>query len=238
MTPDSRDEWRGLYRAGAMAALAGFVLLPMQIGCYVLWPPTLEVEPLFAVLNENWARGLVGLDVFMLLNSALNLILFAALAAALWRSNRPVVLVTGMLVVVATATHFSSSTAFELLDLARQYAASSDPEIKRQLLAAGRFALAAFQGTAFDIYYVMSAVMLISFGWLMLRAPEFGPLPGWLAVAAGVLMLIPATAGQVGIYLSLASLLPWFFLLFVLWRRLWRLGQAPSLDLRSAAVRA
>lgn len=231
---ESGDDWKRLYRAGAIAALASFVLLPMQIACYVVWPPTLSVEPLFAVLNDNWLRGLVGLDVFMLLNSGVNLIIFVALTAALWRFNKPVVMFAATLVVVATAAHFSSSTAFELLDLARQYAASSDPEVKRQLLAAGRFALAAFQGTAFDIYYVLSGVMLISFGWVMRQTPGFGRLPGWLAIAAGTLMLIPATAGQVGIYLSLISALPWFFLLFVLWRRLWRLGQAPSIEMRAA----
>lgn len=228
---DNDDDWKRLYRAGAITALTAFVMLPMQIACYVVWPPTLTIEPLFAVLTDNWVRGLVGLDVFMLLDSALNLIIFAALAVALWRTNRPVVLIASVFVVVATAAHFSSSTAFELLDLARQYTATTDPEVKRQLLAAGRFALAAFQGTGFDIYYVMSGIMIISFGWVMLRSPDFGRLPGWLAIVSGGLMLVPATAGQVGTYLSLASLLPWFVLLFVLWRRLWRLGREQILHL-------
>ena len=103
-----------------------------------------------------------------------------------------------------------------------------------QLLAAGRFALAAFQGTGFDIYYVMSGIMIISFGWVMLRSPDFGRLPGWLAIGSGGLMLVPATAGQVGTYLSLASLLPWFALLFMLWRRLWHLGREQVLHLAPA----
>ena len=84
---DNDDDWKRLYRAGAITALTAFVMLPMQIACYVVWPPTLTIEPLFGVLTDNWVRGLVGLDVFMLLDSALNLIIFAALAVALWRTK-------------------------------------------------------------------------------------------------------------------------------------------------------
>jgi hypothetical protein len=43
---------------------------------------------------------------------------------------------------------------------------------------------------------------------------------------SGILMAVPSTFGTVGLYFSLASLVPWVVFAVLVARRLWRLGEA------------
>jgi hypothetical protein len=211
-------DWRLLYRIGAMGAFITMVMIPIQIGFFVIWPPNYDVEAQFALFTADRFRGAIGLDALFIVDNVANIGLFVALGVALWRDNRSLALIAVVLSLVSSASYFSSNTIFEMADLSSKYAAATDPEIRSQLLAAGRFALATFQGTAFDIYYELGAAALLLLGWVMLEGRRFGRVTAWLAVVSGVLMIV----------LSLLSLPPFFVFLGTVGRQLWRLSLTPA----------
>ena len=80
--------WLGLVRTGAWAALSSGVLIGVQIAGYLIWPPPGTAEGFFRVLSENPMAGLLMLDLLYPLSNVLTLLLYAALAVALWRGSR------------------------------------------------------------------------------------------------------------------------------------------------------
>lgn len=205
-------------------------MIPIQIVFYMVWPPQLQVEAMYAVFAQNWFRGLESLDLLLVLDAVFNLVAFLAVGIALWGTNRSAVLIALALQVAGTAAYFGANTGFEILDLATQYAATTDEVLRSQLLAAARFALANFQGTAFSVYYVLGGVVMLLVSRVMLQGRVFGRLTGWLGVVAGVVMLVPPipATGQLGVILSLASLVPLIVWLVLVGLRLWRMASHPS----------
>lgn len=228
---DSSD-WGLLYRAGALSAFAVVIMIPIQIAFYLVWPPVLEVEAMFAVFAECWLRGLESLDVLLLMDTVFNMLTFLALGVALWRTGKSLVLIALVLMVAGAAAYFSANTSFEIMDLAGQYATAGDAETRSGLLAAGRFAIASFQGTAFAVYYFLGGVETLLVSLAMLRSHLFSRFAGWLGVIAGVLMLVPPlpATGQLGIALSLLSLVPLIIWLALVGRRLWLLAAEPAAE--------
>jgi len=129
---------------------------------------------------------------------------------------------------VGIAAYYPSNTAFEMLALSRQYAAAVNEAQQTALLGAGQSMLAIYGGTAFDVYYVFNAVTLLIISVLILRSPLFSRTIAVMGLASGILMVIPSTAGTIGLTLSLASLFPWVVFLILITPRLFRLGANPS----------
>ncbi|GAB6274515.1 MAG: hypothetical protein STSR0004_13780 [Peptococcaceae bacterium] len=88
--------------------------------------------------------------------------------------------------------------------------------------------LETYKGTAFDIYYVLNTIVLFVFSVVMLRSDIFSKTTAYLGILAGVLMVVPSSAGTIGLYFSLASLVPWAIWLILVARRLFQLGQGVS----------
>lgn len=87
--------------------------------------------------------------------------------------------------------------------------------------------LAIYQGTAFDVSYVLLAVAPLIITVVMLRSKSFGKVTAYVGMVANVLavgLFVPV----IGVFLSLASvvgLLIWYVLLA---RRLFLLAQGVS----------
>jgi hypothetical protein len=100
-----------------------------------------------------------------------------------------------------------------MLSLSRQYASASGELQQAALLGAGQALLETYRGTVFDVYYVLNAVSLLIFAFVMLhssmRSSTFSKTTAVFGIIAGVLMAIPSTAGTLGLIFSLASLIPW-----------------------------
>jgi hypothetical protein len=86
----------------------------------------------------------------------------------------------------------------------------------------------AFASNFEAVYYVLSAVTLLITSVVMLRSNVFSKTIAYLGILAGVLMLVPSTAGTVGLTLALASLVPFAIWLVLFARRLFQLGQGVS----------
>jgi len=130
--------------------------------------------------------------------------------------------------ITGIAAYFASNTAFEMLSLSSQYSAAATEAQRAMFLTAGQVMLETYKGTAFDIYYVLNTIVLFVFSVVMLRSNIFSRTTAYLGILAGVLMVVPSSAGTIGLYFSLASLVPWAIWLILVARRLFRLGQGVS----------
>jgi hypothetical protein len=221
--------WRGLYRAGGAAALIMVALILVQVTVYVAWhPPAFDgpVLPWFELLQDNQLLGLLSLDFLYLVDSALLAVMYLALYAALRWSSESAMLVGTVLGLVGVAAYYASNTAFEMLYLSNQYAEAAMEAERAAFLAAGEAALAAYRGTAFEVYYVLNDITLLVIAAVMLRSPIFGRATAFAGLIAGVLMTVPSSVGTLGTYMALASLLPWTVFSVLVARRLFRLGRA------------
>lgn len=227
---DTADQrWRGLYRTGGAAAVVMVALILVQITVYVGWPPPAFAGPAlpwFELLQDNRLLGLLSLDLLYLVDSALLVVMYLALYVALRRTSESAMLVGTVLGLVGVAAYYASNTAFEMLYLSNQYAAATTEAQRATFLTAGEAALAAYRGTAFDVYYVLNDITLLVIAVVMLRSHIFSRATAYTGLVAGVLMAVPSSAGTLGTYMALASLLPWVAFSVLVARRLFQLDRA------------
>lgn len=215
--------WQTLHRVGGMAALAVLVLIPVQMVVFILWPPPSSVIGWFTLFQENALVGLLNMDFLLIVDYLLLIGVFSALWAFLRRANESLMAIALILQLVATATYLASTVAFEMLTLSNQYATATT-EVERSIfLAAGQTMLATWQGTAFDVSYVLSAIAILIVSAVMLRSHQlFCKTTGYAGLSTGVLALVPPTAGRIGVIFSLVSLVPMVIWLALIARRLLR----------------
>ena len=222
-TTDPR--WKGLYKASGAAVLVSVALIPIQIIIFIAWPPPSTVEGFFTVFQNNWLLGLLSLDLLYIANNVLMILIYLALYAALKRDSESSMAIALALGLVGIAAYFASNTAFEMLSLSNQYAAATTEAQSTMLLGAGQAMLEIYKGTAFAVYYVLNAAALLIFAVVMLRSNIFSKVTAYIGILAGVLMIIPSTAGTLGLYFALASLVPWAIFSVLIARRFFQLGQ-------------
>lgn len=194
---------------GAFAALTIVLIIPVQIVIFSLYPPPDTVEGFFAVFAQSKWLGLLSLDLLYYLNNALLSLVYLALFVALRKVNYSAMLIALMLGLIGIAVYYSSSVGFEMLALSKDFQQSNSAETSQQILAAGRAILARYKGSAFDVYYVLNAVALIIISLVMFRPNRFGRAAAVWGLIAGIFMIIPSTAGTIGLIFSLISLVPW-----------------------------
>lgn len=216
---------KGLYRIGAVAALIGVVVMVFQIVIYVAWPPPGTVEGFFALFQENPLLGLLSLDLLYILNNTLLVPIYLALYLAIRRFAPSATLIALLLGLLGIGAYYASTIAFEMLSLSGAYTAAAGEAQRTALLGAGEALLVVYKGSAFNVYYVLNAVVLLVFSVVMLRSPVFSRATAIWGLAAGVLMTIPSSAGMIGMVFALASLAPWAVFSLLFSRRLFQLAR-------------
>ncbi len=201
--------WGQLYRIAGIATIAMLILIPIQIAVYTIWPTPKSVPEWFQMLQSSWLLGLMHLDLLYIVNNTIVAVMYLAFYLSLRQKNEALLLLALMSGLLATAAYYSSNPAFEMLSLSRQFAISvSEPE-RSVFLAAGQALIAQWKGTAFDIYYILSAICLIIIAVVMFKSAIYGKAMAAIGLSSGILMLIPSTVDTLGVYFSLASLVPW-----------------------------
>jgi Domain of unknown function (DUF4386) len=185
-----------------------------------VWPPPTTVSGWFQLFSENPIIGLLDMDLLLIIDYVLLVLVFLALWDVLRRGNEALATVALIFQIVGTASYFSSATAFEMLSLSSQYATVTTDIDRSILLSAGQAILASWQGTAFNISYILGAIAALIISLVMLKNRQlFGRFAAYTGIAAGALGLVPSTAGQVGLVLSLVSLPPLAIWLLLVERR-------------------
>jgi hypothetical protein len=194
----------------------------IQIIVFIAWPPPNTVLGYFTLFHKNGILGLLSLDLLYIVDNALVIPLYLALYAALRKDSPSFMAIALAFGLVGIATYFASNAAFEMLSLSSQYAAATTTVQRVQFLAAGQAMLAIYQGTAFNVYYILGAIATLIISMVMLRSSNFGKVTAYAGIAAGALMLIPSTAGTIGLYFAFCSLVPTAIWLILIARRLFR----------------
>ncbi|MHB8933004.1 MAG: DUF4386 family protein [Bellilinea sp.] len=224
----SDPHWRGLYITGVWAGLAMLGIMVLQITIFTAWPPPQTTEGFFELFQQSWPLGLLSMDLLYIFNNMLLIPIYLALYAALKREAESAMLIALVLGLVGIAAYFASNTSFEMLSLSNQYAAATSDAQRTALLGAGHAMLATYRGTVFDANYVLNAAALLIMAWVMLRSQVFSKTTAWFGLTAGILMIIPSTAGIIGLVFSLLSLVPWAVFLVLVVRGLLRLDPSKS----------
>lgn len=219
--PDYR--WRNLFKAGGVAGIVMLVIMLAQVVVFILLPPPQTVQGFFNLFQQSKLLGLLSMDFLYLLNNALLIVIYLALYAALKPKGKSAMLIALVLGLVGIAAYYASNTAFEMLSLSSQYASATSNAQLFLLLGAGEAMLATYKGTAFDVYYILNAIALLMMASVMLRSNIFGRGIARAGLISGILMIIPSTAGTIGLIFSLASLVPWAIFLILLIPKLFRL---------------
>ncbi len=198
-----------LLKAGGFAALAVVALIPLQILIFVIFPPPSDPAGFFELFEKSPLLGLLSLDLLYYMNNSLIILLYLGLFVALYRTNLANMIIALAFGLSGVAIYFSSSVAFEMLSLSKQYHLADSVDLRNQFLAAGHMMIASYKGTAFDVYYVFNAITLLLVSKVMFEDRTFSRATAYWGLASGVLMIIPSTAGTIGLIFSLLSLIPW-----------------------------
>lgn len=215
MNPDFHLNFRPLFALARILALVMLLLIPLQIVVFVIAPPPDTVTGYFALFQQQPFLGLLSLDFIYLFNNAILVIIYLAIAALLFREKPVPVLVAIVLGLIGIACYYPSNPAFEMLTLSNLYAQTLPPD-QPLYLAAGEAVMAGYTGTAFNTYYVLNAIGLLLFAATFLRSPRFKKSIGYWGLASGILMIVPSSAGLIGMIFSLASLIPWMIFIALL----------------------
>lgn len=208
--PNDRPAYAGLYKVAFFASLAMLVIIPAQIVIFSIFPMPQTVPEWFQLFSTNLIVGFFHADFFILLNNILIAVIYLAFYHSLKETNKGLLQVALVLGFIGIAAYISSNKTFELLSLSRQYAGAGSEAERSIYLAAGQVMVSSWTGTAFDAYYVLNGITLLIISALMFRSGRYPKSTAAFGLAAGIFMVIPSTAGTIGLFFSLLSLVPWY----------------------------
>lgn len=215
MTQFFKVNFQLLYRVAQFLALAMLLIIPLQIAIYIISPPPDTVKGFFELYQQNPFLGLLSLDFLYLFNNMIIVIVYLAIFVLLFQEKPVVVLLAFILGIIGVACYYPSNPAFEMLTLSHQYFQAL-PQQQLIYLAAGEAVMAGYTGTSFDVYYVLSTICLLLFAYAIFKSPKFKKSVGLWGLVSGFFMIIPSSAGMVGMIFSFLSLIPWVVFIVLL----------------------
>jgi hypothetical protein len=221
----AESNWCWLYKIGGAAALLSVVFFPIQIAVFIINPPPETVIGWFGLFQTNKLVGLLDLDLLLIVDQVLAILILLALYTALRRVNESFMATGAVLGIVAAVLFIASNPAFEMLSLSDQYAAAVTETQRAVLLSAGQAMLVIWQGSAFQVSYLLGSVAPILISAVMLRSKLFSKTTAYLGILANVIALglyVP----KVGVYISVFSVVFLWVWYILVARRLFQLGQA------------
>ena len=206
-TATETTNWTWLFRIAGYAALLMFVIIPVQIIVFLVSPPPQTVQEYFALFPHNRLLGLLDLDLLLIVDNLLSIPLYLALYIALRRKNESFAMLGTLLGLMSIILYLvSREAAFSLATLSDQYVVAASEAQRQILLATGQVLLVSYNGTVFNISYILGALALIILSLVMLRTNLFNKATAYLGLVANLIALglyVPT----VGIYISVFSVL-------------------------------
>ena len=174
--------------------------------------------------------GLVDLDLLLVVDNVLLVVIALALYVALRPASPSVTIMATGMWLLATVLFIASNPALELLALSDRFAAATSEAQRSAAVAAGEALLAGWEGTAFQVGYVLGQLAGIMVGLVMLRSGRFGRAVPYTLIAGNVVgfgLYLP-TVGLAISALSGLVLWAWYLLIAPRFFRLERRRSAPS----------
>jgi hypothetical protein len=223
-TTDSK--WKSLYKISGVVALSEVAFfIPISIIAFLIWPPPVNgtVIEWFTIFQENSFHGLVSFDLLYLITNIVLIPVTLALYIALRRTSASLMLIATVAVLVGTVALIAARPAFEMLSLSNQYAAATTDAQRAIFLAAGQATLAAFNGTAYHVHYILGSIALIIVSFVMLRSTVFSKKTAYIGIASNIIafgLYVP----EIGIYISAFSVVLYWIWYLLIARRFLKLG--------------
>jgi hypothetical protein len=215
------DRWRTLYRLTAAALLISVVIIPLSIVAFVIWPPF--PDDILVVIQEDWFAGLMGLDFMYFFSNVFAIPFFLALYVALKAVDGSWALIALVLGFLGLICLVPARPFPEMFALSDRYAAAITEAEKAAYLAAGEATLTHFHGMAYHVHYVLGSASLLISSFLMLRSNTFSKGTAYVGIVTNV-VVFGLYVPQIGVYLSLLSVVGYLIWYVLIARRLIRLG--------------
>jgi hypothetical protein len=222
--------WKPLYWVGAGAALLAVACIVAAIAVFLAWPPPTTVESWFALFHRNAFLGLLDLDLLLVTSYVVMIPLYLALYAALRRMSPSFMALALAFNMLGAALILGVNPGVAMLTLSERYAAATTDAQRTTILAAGQALITNWSGSAFVVGYLLGGIAVLITSAVMLRSGIFSKFIAYTGLVMGTLMLVPASAGTVGLLLSLASLAPTVLWLILIARKLFQLGAPDEVE--------
>jgi hypothetical protein len=235
VAPRAGSSWRTLYRAAGAAALITALLIPIQIAVFIAYPYPDTVTGWFRLLQDNPLAGLVDLDLLLVVDNVLLVVIALAVYVALRRANPSVTTMATSLWLLAIVMVIAANPAVEMLSLSDQFAAATTEAQRSTVLAAGQALLAGWEGTAFQVGYIVGQLAGIMLGIVMLRGRLFGRAVPYTLILGNVVgfgYYLPTVVLAISAF-SGVVLWAWYLLVA---RRFFQLGRGPAQSVPMAGV--
>jgi hypothetical protein len=200
----SEARWNYLYRIAAIAALTSVAIFLVQIVAFFTWPPPSTVAGHFALLQSRPFVGLISLDFFIIVDEVLAIPLFLGLYLSLRRAHESLMLIATALSAASILCFLIATPALSMLVLSQQYAAATTAMERAGLLAAGQALLSCWQGTPYQVGYVVGTIGMLLIAWVMLRSEVFNKTTAYVGIVASIVSFgfyVP----KVGVFISILS---------------------------------
>jgi hypothetical protein len=228
--------WKPLYRVGGGVALLAVVCIVAAIAVFLAWPPPTTVESWFALFQRNAWLGLLDLDLLLVTSYVMLIPLYLALYVALRRVSQSFMAIALALNMVGAALILAVNPGAAMLTLSDRYAAATTDAQRTAILAAGQALMTNWSGSAFVVGYLLGGIGMLITAAVMLRSKIFSKFIAYTGLVMGALMLIPASAGAVGLLLSLVSLAPTVIWLILIARRFFQLAASQEANAYTTAT--
>lgn len=203
------SNWESLFKLAMWCSILMAAIIPVQIAVYVISPPPSTVEGFYNLYNESRLLGLLSLDLLYMINTVILIPIYMALLISLQGASRPMISLAAVISLIGIVSYFPSNVSLEMMGLSSKYFAADSFSQKQIILAAGEAAMARYTGTAFAVYYILNAIVLIIISVVMLKSKIYSKATGLIGLLSGILMSVPSTFGTIGLIFSLLSLIPW-----------------------------
>jgi hypothetical protein len=185
------------------------LIIPIQVMIFMFVPMPEDALGFITLMHDNPVMGLLHMDLLYILNNTFLIFFYFLLFMTLNPKNKTmlnIALITG---IVGAILYYTSNRSVEMLLLSDKYFSTTDPTLRLSYIAIAESYLDIWKGTAFNTYYVLSAISLILFSIEMLKSSFYKRSTGIIGLISGILMVVPSGFGLVGLIMSLLSLIPW-----------------------------
>ncbi|MCF7807796.1 MAG: hypothetical protein K9M49_07135 [Candidatus Marinimicrobia bacterium] len=206
---ENQDNLTHYYNFSILTIVLMIVLIPLQTILFILFPHPTTINEWFTLFNNSPIIGFIGFDVFYALSNILMVLFYISLFILIRDKINNLTIFAIILSLVSITIYFSSNRFIEMYTISEKYFKASTEMQRISLIAGGELLLSVYKGSSYFIYYVLSGVSLILLFTSFKRIDFFSKKTVRAGIISGILMLVPATVGIIGMAMSLLSLIPW-----------------------------
>ena len=200
---------QGFIRLTKWLIIMMIMIIPIQVLIFMFVPMPEEALGFITLMHDNPIMGLLHMDLLYIFNNTFLIFFYFALFMTLnpkHKSRLNIALITG---IIGAILYYTSNRSVEMLLLSDKYFSTTDLTLRLSYIAIAESYLDIWKGTAFNAYYILSAISLILFCIEMLKSSFYKRSTGIIGLISGILMVVPSGFGIVGLIMSLLSLIPW-----------------------------